>query len=73
MVNFDDVLAAEDEVRMMQTIIAFQAAGLSTYEKDRQRRSLEAAKARLAAFIDPMNIDELRAFGEHRTAVRSTK
>jgi hypothetical protein len=70
--DFDAVLAAENEVRMMQTIIEFADSHVSTYQRNRQHDTLQAAKARLSALIGSMDMETMAAFGEYRAAQRKT-
>lgn len=68
--KFEQILDLEFDVRMAKSAIIFRPSNLSDWAASGQEKALKVAKAKLDAAIDGLSLDELRAYGPYRLAVR---
>lgn len=70
--KYDEILAAEQGVRIARTVFELQLAGVPDFVRARQYRSLTTAQARLDAALAALTLEEMREFGSYRAQALST-
>lgn len=67
--KFEKIWRLESQVRSDRAGIELQLAGVPDFRRAQMQKSLDASKARLAAAIDELPFEDLRAYRDYRREI----